>query len=1157
MDSQVRVKALDSAQMKGVNAQGLPVGEVDVYYTAPGRRTVWLDFVDQGVEYPPAYRTAWGKRYPVPEDGYLVPLGKVNTVARDAEVKQAELEVMPVYPARFIDEAGTALAHLRAGWLYLFLDGHLWREIQVDGSALRDVNLARYQGQDVRPTQMESEHNVVVLPMRINDRVPVIEVAYAEVQWSWGYLCALGGMAEDDPRYLSGLALHQPYQAIPVSAPARAARCQRIDLTRYHAGDDATHMRETALISVTAARAASLAPRPPEARHRPRLTRFSAEDAASQLPVLALQDPLGIARETVREHAAWQSALLDEVRAAQATPYYKSAVMAYHAFFNHALWDKAGRNRTQKVDTYTERGDAADTLRTAAADLDRAYLEQTLRVAQRRQIRQTLRQIIQRQVDWLEGKLTVPEAASPAPSTTTPTPRWTRRGGRHSAPHTAPAPSRQVVPGTQRYAHFISVDTVLRDYASLPAPHYAQLWAVLTDLIGMLKLDPATIDAGLDVAPDAERPARQQAPGPRYLSALLETAHPLHALVFPTREQVNAYDDDSHDTGSLKDRQAEQPDGSCHFRPVAFALSAAALRHPRRLQRDRLSDPVRELDRIVGDFIFVLKRDWRHASERAITLELEVYVRLAQAQALPSLKGLRLVAKGTPLDGYVVLDGQLSLYPKLSRAARRNAVKAGVKAQRSGAPVVELLDPHTGKPVGAMPITELPNYHGQPIAFDKLRWTRIFSTHDTQGIVRARATLAVAPKLSPLAQKLVAPEARSSAGTGLAAGSLRTLSKALPPLVAVFEAFNLDAALNDIFTHKKNDVKTRVSALMGALALPYAIINASVHLAGEENAVTLWGKLFGKARAKQWIEEPISVRFSDVEFIKATRMNFFGAGLSGAGALMSGWAMTDSFLADDDDAAVAYGVQMAAGIGLALAELGTGGGALVAFGPWGWACLGVIILSGILAQQLTDTPVEKWAKHGPFAQDPDERCTHEYASPMDPAGIHQALMSLLMAPRIRIQTDPGTVPASLIVTVNAPGFEPGRSTLEVDVTVEQAYRMSPEQRAQAINAGYTDIAAMESYTPSGQQQALARSIQPRDTDAAGGTGTYRYRYALPVNTQPGDVRYTVRARVRHITAEGLIIPTLPGEAVNNAEPTRIDPKVTGWAYAQPLTVNGH
>lgn len=92
-------------------------------------------------------------------------------------------------------------ASLRAGgYVYIFMDGFLWRELKVlTADRYQDVHLGYYHGYDERPASGQSLVYVTV-PQTIGTQQKKITIAYSEVQWSWAYINALGGMNPADSR---------------------------------------------------------------------------------------------------------------------------------------------------------------------------------------------------------------------------------------------------------------------------------------------------------------------------------------------------------------------------------------------------------------------------------------------------------------------------------------------------------------------------------------------------------------------------------------------------------------------------------------------------------------------------------------------------------------------------------------------------------------------------------------------------------------------------------------------------------------------------------------------------------------------------------------------------------------------------------------------
>jgi hypothetical protein len=86
------------------------------------------------------------------------------------------------------------------GFIYIFVDGYLWREIRVALGYFTDVDLRVSEGR--REPFSHHQEEGIILPAKINGHYPVIELAYREVQWTWERLEYYGGLAPDDVRRL-------------------------------------------------------------------------------------------------------------------------------------------------------------------------------------------------------------------------------------------------------------------------------------------------------------------------------------------------------------------------------------------------------------------------------------------------------------------------------------------------------------------------------------------------------------------------------------------------------------------------------------------------------------------------------------------------------------------------------------------------------------------------------------------------------------------------------------------------------------------------------------------------------------------------------------------------------------------------------------------
>jgi len=89
---------------------------------------------------------------------------------------------------------------IREGWLYVYINGYLWRELEVSkNSKMHDVNLYTYHHQYDRKATVERDSRIVV-PHKIDGKVLTVEMCYSEVQWGWDYIDSMGGMDPIDIR---------------------------------------------------------------------------------------------------------------------------------------------------------------------------------------------------------------------------------------------------------------------------------------------------------------------------------------------------------------------------------------------------------------------------------------------------------------------------------------------------------------------------------------------------------------------------------------------------------------------------------------------------------------------------------------------------------------------------------------------------------------------------------------------------------------------------------------------------------------------------------------------------------------------------------------------------------------------------------------------
>ncbi|WP_147305063.1 hypothetical protein [Alkalilimnicola ehrlichii] len=141
---------------------------------------------------------------------------------------------MPILPLCYTtperDAKQTALPKAD-GYLYIFVEGRLWRELRSVGRGFyKDVNLAELAGEDEREPTGEPDARILV-PYRIDGEPVTVEMCYAHVQWSWERINSMGGLAEE---HIGDTPPPMPTDEQLAEAEAlRALRMRRLDLSGY------------------------------------------------------------------------------------------------------------------------------------------------------------------------------------------------------------------------------------------------------------------------------------------------------------------------------------------------------------------------------------------------------------------------------------------------------------------------------------------------------------------------------------------------------------------------------------------------------------------------------------------------------------------------------------------------------------------------------------------------------------------------------------------------------------------------------------------------------------------------------------------------------------------------------------------------------------
>lgn len=974
------------------------------YVNGEDASELFLEFNDNRTRYPDAVAKGLKESGYLSKDSdnlYLVPLGQGLPVVRDDTSTDALTALGHIKPVRFADPEGLHLAPLRDnGRLYIFVGGYLWRELVVsdDGNTFRDINLAKYQGCDQRPPDdgMETEIGAITVPHRLNGGPVLLQIAFSEIPWSWALIEILGGLADEDPRYLPDLPEHAPYRwhRDNVDHALRLQRTTLLNVNSFDGQGSPDTLKQTSLIGAWQANNHYNQPDENGLLALPQLSRADIQD---NLPVAALQDPLGIAFEGVGKLSLLMNELCQHVMEIDQHEHAKSAVYAYQTFFRQRLHAQQTRPAAMghMHTTYVENGTHADNLRDAADRIDRNFLEQVLRVTERRELRQKIRQQRRDTINWLEGK--TPEGSD----------------------------------ASQGFTAFLSPWEALRDYAWLPVPgdeqrhtlnpdddhatpDYSAFWKAIAGLLSGLGSDPAVIDSAYDADPDPEWDDDND-PVHALKNQLLKPEHPLHAALIPGADQIPLDDDYLPEL-----EEAKKPATDSNFRHAAYAAVTGS--HPDWWYWQQTRN---QTDSIVASLLFSFQKQWKDALANQQEDTIEMLMRLGKGSGSPDLHGARLFKTGSVIpEGWMIIDAKERVFEPLKRSQRRDIIRQGGLDAEGRVKVLDPTDP--GKVLGSSDATELTYNRGIPRNLTNQNWTDLYQEVGQDGLARVKQTVMAVPPTSEYARHWNQPGTEASTGAKLTTGAIKVANKTLPPAMGVLEVFNL---LSVYQSGKENGwgIRNASQFFIGGIALTYSIADTAVQLAGEDR-VANW-LTFKKWKRVSRFTKNIITGTKNFRTFKVYNFKMIGVGLTGFGAFLSAWEAGIQLDKGNYESAAAHGLAAGAMAGATFSQLGRSlvlnslkntmfTRTLVVLGPWGWAFTAVSIIAAITAEWLKLSPLERWTQFGPFGDDPDERFTEEYRD-LTAGQVYQSLLSLLMTPK-PIITESQNPPNQFKVEIHAP-----------------------------------------------------------------------------------------------------------------------------------------
>ncbi len=333
-----------------------------------------------------------------------IPLKEMDPVSKDAESNQWPTVLIPLVPLAYTDADSTPeLARpLRNGWVYIYVNGHIWRELYCFGdNTFRDVNLAlpANPGKDVRePTGHKV--STVLVPHKIENEPQEVGIAFSEVQWPWHTICAMGGPADDDPRFLPETIANA--RRIGVDSQRRDKRFAKLDFSGYPNALDAP---DGIVKEIEQAPCAQVEDKDPLKRYRDK-----------KIAAVYLEDPLLVARLLAADYQqSWrdmETLLQDLAKAPEKAikqktydpgRWFESALLAnqffYAAFPTFEQWRQLHPESDQKQ--WQKAKDHRDEMQ---SHLDKAAIDEALGVERRNALRPKIDSTKQALVDYLTAR---------------------------------------------------------------------------------------------------------------------------------------------------------------------------------------------------------------------------------------------------------------------------------------------------------------------------------------------------------------------------------------------------------------------------------------------------------------------------------------------------------------------------------------------------------------------------------------------------------------------------------------------------------------------------------------------------------------------------------------------------------------------------------
>ena len=1017
-------------------------------------------------------------------DRILIPLGEArhNRIGEEAEYQDIVLQTLTLKRALPPEpETGAEQQEdLREGWLYVYLNGNLWREVQVMPSGYSDIDLHTWHGTDHRPaTGTHADH--LTIPRLLQGTEVDVQIAFSEVQWSWERISEFGGLSEEDPRRLHRVEEGETLSDIARAYPGTTTE-QLVELNDLE-DSDAIQEGQTLTLRIL--------PDPPANADEQRQARMGDPVDFAQTEAQEYQwvvpDPLGavdacntLISTLLISHQNILSALrgehlfdtAEDIDNPVPRPFgwmsFKNNKNGELTFPTAPTSRKPGENWREHCEyltqsaqlayplLYEEEGlEEADDkllkeLESARKVTNRVAMETWLQVDERKAHRTRVIELRNSLVDYLSQPETPQEDAFAA----------------------------------------------LEDYATRPAPDYLDLWCRFNEIVGYLTINPLQADQDLELPSRARAELESDTqPGVSLLANIFngtgeERLQQLHAMLFPAPGTVDPHSDQPADDQLYEQERA-------HYR-TEFDFK-------------RLNDSINTFTSAEGpshnfgtrlhnafdNTIKLYLQLERLKPLQSIELDLEVLVRFAKGTRLDFMKDLHIVEAGQDLTGKEVVgryrvQEQLSVHlgEALGNNQRKQMSGQSGEMNRNGTPATRIMNAE-GQVIGSSNLSDLSTYRNQMRPQIDLTdadqiWAYHGKTGNSEQVSRARFRVIALP--ADIGARL---RGRMTEAAKYAERSLPY--RALPTALLYFEILQFQSAIEK---NKEERGNLSITYATGAIILLVAAIAKAYESLITEDVLLdrLKHSQFAFTRA---MSVPVTLKLWGLTLTGPLYRFILGPFTAIIGLLYDVISIRSTLQQGLKGVAAAQAVAALAGFGATLlaSKLIV---STVALTIVGLALVAVFVIALVVAFKLMPSYFERSARTSPFS------VPNKIMSDDNLATAKQQLSYLidaLLAPRITLQSEERSHEGRDFTLIQLKAEIPAFSSSSViDVQLKQF-----GEHDYSIRGGRIHTLIEEHYPPSAEPQSVLRLLNS-------GSAEYEIYYQIE---KVGDL--TFRQRASHPT----------------------------------------